>query len=58
MTPAQYWISRSRLGGGFGDSSFDELWQYANCSMSANTFVSLMLPLLASAAAAGGLAEL
>ena len=39
ITPAQYWISGGRLGGGFADSSSDELCLYVNRSTSANTFV-------------------
>ena len=55
ITPAQYWISCGRLGGGFGDSSSDELWRYVNRSTSANTFVCLGLPPLAPAAGAAEL---
>ena len=39
ITPAQYWISGRKLGGGFGDSSSDELCRYVNLSTSAKTFV-------------------
>ena len=39
MTPAQYWISGGRLGGGLGDSSSDELCRYVNRSTRAKTFV-------------------
>ena len=39
ITPAQYWMSCGRLGGGFGNSSSDELCRYVNRSTSANTFV-------------------
>ena len=39
MTPAQYWISGGKLGGGLDDSSSDELCRYVNRSTSAKTLV-------------------
>ena len=39
LTPAQYWISGGKLGGGFELSSSDELWRYVTPSTCANMFI-------------------
>jgi hypothetical protein len=43
ITPAQYWISAGKVGGGFGSSLSEELGRNVNLSTRENTFVSLIV---------------
>ena len=45
ITPAQYWISGGRVGGGLGESSSDELGRKVNLSTREKTFVIRGVPL-------------